>query len=36
MRAVDLLIAVKPVPSSRLSRETVQDVGARCDGSHAR
>ncbi len=36
MRAVELLIAVKPDPDSGLSRETVRDVGACCDGSSAR
>jgi hypothetical protein len=36
MRAVQLLIAVKPDPDSGLSGETVPDVGARCDRSNAR
>jgi hypothetical protein len=36
MRAVELLIAIKPDPDSALSGETVPDVGARCDGSNAR
>ena len=36
MRAVELLIAVKPDPDSGTSRETVPDVGARCDGSSTR
>jgi hypothetical protein len=36
MRAVELLLDVKADPYSRLSRETVPDVGARCDRSHAR
>ncbi len=36
MRAVELLIAVKPDPDSGLSRETVPDIGACCDGSNAR
>jgi hypothetical protein len=36
IRAVELLIAVKPDPDSALSRETVPDVGARCDRSNAR
>jgi hypothetical protein len=36
MRAVQLLIAVKPDPDSGLSRETVPDVGARCDRSNTR
>jgi hypothetical protein len=36
MRAVELLIVVKPDPDSGLSREAVPDVGARCDGSNAR
>ena len=36
MRAVELLIAVKPDPDSGLSLETVPDVGARRDGGNAR
>jgi hypothetical protein len=36
MRAVELLLAVKPEPDSRLSREFLPDVGARRDMSRAR
>ena len=36
MRAVELLLDVKADPYSRLSRETMLDVGARHDGSGAR
>ena len=36
MRAVKLLMAVKPDPGSGLPREAVPDVGVRCDGSHTR
>ena len=36
LRAVELLIAVKPDPDSGLSRETVPDISARYGGSHTR